>query len=292
MNINPAFLSFELIVYLLFIACFINAWKRGAGVTAEFIGGLIFGILLEYINANYLSDYHYGQFLVMLKNVPLCIGAGWAVIIYSSMALSDRSGIITWTRPFADALMALNIDLSMDIIAIRIGDGMWVWGWPDQSIRWTAEWFGVPFGNFFGWFFVVLLYSGMIRMGRYAADKYRLKNLLKIFIPFVSVIISELILAGLILFFTFLWDNGFPAALIILFPVITGIFVLSWKGRFDITDKPEGLIINVIPLFFHIFFLASLFVFKITAWSPYLLLISVLMLLAGFIVQLKILKII
>jgi hypothetical protein len=243
-GINPAFLLFEFTVYILFVLCFANAWSRGGGFVAELIGGLVFGILLEYINANYLADYHYGQFLVMLKNIPLCIGTGWAVIIYSSMALSDKTGIKSRTRPFIDALLALNIDLSMDIIAIRIGSGMWVWGWANEQARWTSEWFGVPFGNFFGWFFVVLFYSGMLRIGRKAFVFYKLKSVWKILIPLASAIMSQIMLAVLTIIFFYIWKAGFPPGFIVILPIVSFIAVYSLKEELDIRDKPAGLIIH------------------------------------------------
>ena len=288
-NIDPAFLIFEFMVYVLFILCFINAWKRGIGYLAELIGGLVFGVLLEYINANFIADYSFGRFFLMISNIPVCIGAGWAVIIYSSMALSDRTGMPVFARPFADAFLALNIDLSMDMIAIRIGGGMWVWGW-DQSVRWTSEWFGVPYGNFFGWFFVVLLYSYMIRIGRDLLTHHKLNKAWKIILPFFSVLFSQIILIILVLIFYYFWPYGFPVALLLIIPCTALILIVSIKGKLNIQDKPDGFVIRAVPLVFHTFFLASIFVFRITAWNPWIVIVSIIMFLSGIAFQLRIRK--
>jgi hypothetical protein len=285
-SIHISFLVFEFGIYVLFFLCFVHAWKRGAGVVAEFFGGFLFGIMLEYVNVTFLADYHYGKFMVMLHDIPLCIGAGWAVIIYSSMALSDRLGFNVWTRPIADALLALNIDLSMDTIAIRLGNGMWVWGWVDETSRWSSDWFGVPFGNFFGWFFVIMLYSGTIRISRYLMITQNWKMKWNLVYPFISVAVSQLLLTGLLIAFTSLWRRGLPSWIMFVIPLTTSLLILTLFGKPKPCDDPAGLIIHAVPLSFHVFFLASVFLFKITAWTPWILPIAVSMLVIGIIIQL------
>jgi hypothetical protein len=283
-SINLSFLIFELIMYFLFVACFIHAWKRGLSFVTELLGGLLFGIILEYVNVRFLVDYHYGRFLVMLGEIPLCIGVGWSVIIYSSIALSDRLGFRTWTRPLLDAFLALNIDLSMDTIAIRLGGGMWVWGF-DPAVRWTSEWFGVPFGNFFGWFFVLLLYSAAVRTARYISEQKNLKTLWKSTYPLLGVAVSELILMALIMIFTALSTLGVPSWLMFIIPIaVSAVLLVIFAGPRP-GNSPSGWIIHAVPLSFHAFFLASLIIFPITAWTPWILLISVSMVIISIIVQ-------
>lgn len=58
----------------------------------------------------------------MVLYVPLCIGVAWkSRIIYSAMEFSDASSLPYWLRPILDGLLALNIDLALDAIAIRFG---------------------------------------------------------------------------------------------------------------------------------------------------------------------------
>jgi hypothetical protein len=49
-------------------------------------------------------------------------------------------------------LLALNIDLAMDAIAIRLG--MWDWG---RGL--DFQYFGVPYANFWAWFWVISSFS-------------------------------------------------------------------------------------------------------------------------------------
>ncbi|HIC88073.1 MAG TPA: carotenoid biosynthesis protein, partial [Anaerolineae bacterium] len=191
--LRTSHILFEAIVYALFALCLHDAWRRKAGHPAELLGGLAFGLLLEWINVTFLSGYYYGRFLLMVGPIPLGVGVGWAIIIYASMLTSDWLGLRPWTRPFADALLALNIDLSMDAVAIRLG--MWVWGWPPSYDRWASQWFGVPYGNFFGWLMVVLLYSGSVRLFRSLRSRFaRWPHRLDWVYPFAAVLPSEVLL--------------------------------------------------------------------------------------------------
>ena len=276
---------FEIVIYLLFGACLVHAWKRGLNFVTELFGGLMFGLILEYVNVAFLVDYRYGRFLVMIADIPLAIGVGWAVIIYTSMALSDRFGLNNWTRPMADAFLALNIDLPMDVIAIRLGDGMWGWGWADQSARWTSEWFGVPFGNFFGWFFVVFLYSATLRFARYVTVQKKLKNVWKTAYPFMAVVISEILLMSLIIALILVGEMGVPSWLIFVIPVAISAAFLVFFGKPKPCDSPTGWIIHAVPLFFHLYFLAAVIVFKLEAWTPWIIPISLSMLITGIVIH-------
>ena len=88
----------------------------------------------------------------MIGDVPLCIGVAWSCIIYSAMEFSDASSLPYWARPILDGLLALNIDLALDAVAIRLG--FWSWG---QGLKF--QYFGVPYANFWAWVLVVFSFS-------------------------------------------------------------------------------------------------------------------------------------
>jgi hypothetical protein len=68
------------------------------------------------------------------------------------MEFSDASSVPYWARPILDGLLALNIDLALDAVAIRLG--FWDWG---QGLKF--QYFGVPYANFWAWFWVVFSFS-------------------------------------------------------------------------------------------------------------------------------------
>ncbi len=150
-------ISMEIIVVVLFSVCFRHAWRAGPEYVLRLAAGVLFGLLLEFLSIWQLEAYSYGTFLLMLGNVPLAIGIGWGVIIYSAKLFSDATNLPETIRPLLDGLLALNIDLAMDAIAIRLG--MWDWGMGLQF-----QFFGVPYANFWAWFWVVVSFSASMRL--------------------------------------------------------------------------------------------------------------------------------
>ncbi|MBK9926793.1 MAG: carotenoid biosynthesis protein [Anaerolineales bacterium] len=149
---NTYFILFEVIIYIQFALCLHHAWKHGTANLLRLFAGILFGVSLELATIRQLHVYQYGQFLIMVLDVPLCIGVAWGCILYSAMEFSNASSLPYWTRPILDGLLALNIDLAMDAIAIRFG--FWDWG---QGLEF--QYFGVPFANFWAWFWVIFFFS-------------------------------------------------------------------------------------------------------------------------------------
>ena len=154
----PSFylISMEIVVLVLFILCLRHAWRTGPEAILRLIAGALFGVLLELATIWQLEAYDYGTFLLMLSNVPLAIGFGWGTIMYSAKLFSDATNLPEWVRPVLDGLLALNIDLAMDAVAIRLE--MWDWG-----LGLHSQYFGVPYANFWAWFWVVVSFSASVR---------------------------------------------------------------------------------------------------------------------------------
>jgi hypothetical protein len=149
---NVYFVLFELTLFLQFALCLHHAWKHGSANVMRLLAGVLFGVMLELATIRQLRAYEYGQFLVMVWDVPLCIGVAWSAILYSVMEFSDASSISYWMRTVLDGLLALNIDLALDAVAIRFG--FWDWGLGPEF-----QYFGVPYANFWAWFWVVFSFS-------------------------------------------------------------------------------------------------------------------------------------
>lgn len=149
---NPYFLLFELIIYLQLFLCLVHARKHGTGSLVRLFSGILFGVLLEIVTIRQLNAYKYGQFLIMIGDVPLCIGVAWGSIIFSVMEFTDATSLPRFARPLLSGLLALNIDLALDPIATRLG--FWDWGQGNEF-----QFFGVPYGNFLAWFWVVASFS-------------------------------------------------------------------------------------------------------------------------------------
>lgn len=92
----------------------------------------------------------------MFGPVPLAVGVGWGIILYSAMRLTDTFHLPLWAGAALVGLLGLNIDLAMDAVAIRIQ----MWHWLGFNLQ--MQWFGVPYANFYAWFIVLCSLSALL----------------------------------------------------------------------------------------------------------------------------------
>ncbi|KKR40619.1 MAG: hypothetical protein UU71_C0040G0004 [Parcubacteria group bacterium GW2011_GWB1_41_6] len=154
--------------------------KRGHVYTLA--AGAIFGFLLELFSTHVSHTYTYGDFYFALKGVPIFIALDWAIIFYLALSFSDQFELPWSVKPFLDALIAINLDLAIDAIAIRAGFWTWV-------IPLNQEWYGVPFENLAGWILATLTFSFLIRFIRKFNPRRLLVKLAKLALPFLASII-------------------------------------------------------------------------------------------------------
>ena len=139
------------------------------GLIFEIIGlesGIIFGGYYEY----YLGGW------TMFK-VPLLVVLFWAVFIYSGYCIT--TSFLYWLgkdKPnkkqnnlyllapliLLDGLIVVTIDLFLDPLFVKLGAWKWLGG---------GAYFDVPLGNFFGWFMVAIISTGIFRLFEYFKDK-------------------------------------------------------------------------------------------------------------------------
>ena len=133
------------------ILCVFDILRKATNIAQDllaFVMGIVYGIVLEIMTISAFHFYAYGQFLLMFYDVPISIGIGWGVIIYAVKLITSNYELTKLQKGIFSGLLALNIDLSMDIIAVKLG--FWKWGLGDPY-----EYFFIPFGNFYAWFNVV-----------------------------------------------------------------------------------------------------------------------------------------
>ena len=151
-------------IYAVFLLYLIWAVRRGAGDWVPLVGGAIYALVFEHWNMlryqHTAGGYHYHalSWLMLLGDVPLYIPLAWGFIIATSRRLTDELPLVWWARPFADALFALLIDFSLDLVAIRLH--FWYW----HGVSLTDGFFGVPADNFLGWLLVTLTFSALTRL--------------------------------------------------------------------------------------------------------------------------------
>ena len=146
----------------------------------ELVVAVGYGWLLETLDLWLFGTYHYEPVTWWwVGHVPLYIPLLWATILHSSIALSNRTGLPRWARPFLDGLFAVLIDLAIDAIAIRVG----LWHW---NIPLTEGWFGVPAGNLCAWMWVAAWYGGITRLVRQRIEGRGVGRWQRALVPFVA----------------------------------------------------------------------------------------------------------
>lgn len=234
---NIYFVLFELIIYIQFALCLHHAWKHGTANILRLLAGILFGVSLELATIRQLNAYEYGQFLIMVLDVPLCIGVAWGCILYSVMEFSDASSLPYWTRPVLDGLLALNIDLALDAVAIRFG--FWDWG---RGLE--MQYFGVPYANFWAWFWVIFFFSLGYRIFARRTDWVRtwIAPLLGFIIGLAGVLgTNALIVFGV--------PEGYRNIIIFTALTIALIVVLALRPKFYI--KPVPSLVFWVPFLTH-----------------------------------------
>ncbi len=163
MSMPWTFWLMELSTYIFGVQMFLHAKKQGTRWASTMFWGVVFGLAIELALVHGAgSTYSYGQFLVMLgwggKTVPLWVGVGWGAILYAATWTAQRLALPWYLRPLAAALLAVNIDLSLDPIAEQ--QGFWHWRTEPDDLTF----YGVPFDNYMGWFAIVGCYAGYTRL--------------------------------------------------------------------------------------------------------------------------------
>jgi hypothetical protein len=261
---NPYFISFEIVAYLLSVMCLYHAAHKGTGNIMRLVAGIAFGVLLELATIRQLHAYSYGEFPTMILDVPLCIGVSWGSILYSVMEFSDASSLPWPVRPILDGLLALNIDLATDTIAIRLG--MWDWG---QAM--DFQYFGVPYANFWAWFWVISSFSfGYRLLGR---REGWLKNWIA---PVLALVVGLLWILVTNWFISFQIPFDWHWFVVMLLGLCALATIIAIRPIFHL--RPAPALVFWVPFGYHTFFLIAGAVSGVIIEPPILLVVSLLML--------------
>ncbi|MCF2140387.1 MAG: carotenoid biosynthesis protein [Candidatus Lokiarchaeota archaeon] len=252
---------FEWMIVIIYLFTVIGLILNKNGIVlSELIGGTLFGLMLEYLNIALFHGYTYHVgFLFQIgnppNNVPIVIGLAWGLLGITTSELSERFQIPEILQILMSVILAVSYDLFLDVIVIRLEGGFWVWG--GFAIDWTINseaLFGIPWGNFIGWFFVMFYFGLFRKIGRkFLKDINWKQNLIRIFaIPILS--------DGLLLFTFFLIGilglHHYGAILFLILFLGSFISVIS----FIIIKHPS---IHYVKQSFSLFFWISIYVYLI-----------------------------
>jgi uncharacterized membrane protein len=85
-----SFAVFEFVVVSLFLVTCWHVTQRPRAQRVELLMALLYALLFEELDIRLFNTYHYGAgYTLMLGHVPLVIALAWAVIISTSMDITD-----------------------------------------------------------------------------------------------------------------------------------------------------------------------------------------------------------
>lgn len=265
---NIYFILFELLIYIQFALCLHHAWKHGIANLLRLLAGILFGVLLELATIRQLNAYEYGRFLIMILDVPLCIGVAWGCILYSVMEFSDASSLPYWARPVLDALLALNIDLALDAVAIRFG--FWDWG---QGL--DFQYFGVPYANFWAWFWVIFFFSSGYRIFARRTDWTRTW-----IAPISGLILGLAGVLGTNALIVFVIPRAYTGFTVCFLVAAALLFVITLRPK--LYEKPVPALVFWVPFLTHTYVLIAGLFSGIILQPPALLWIGIFMTIVAF----------
>jgi len=156
------------------------------GWTLTYAQGLLFSLLAACVGfafevfgmtyGTFFGDYYVYSSQVfgpVFLGVPLLVPVYWTIFIYAGYSITNsflhwaeinkpdwsngNTKLLPWLI-FMDGALVVAIDLIMDPLAVRTGHWVWENG---------GFYFGVPIGNFFGWFVVAVIVAGTFRIYEY-----------------------------------------------------------------------------------------------------------------------------
>lgn len=130
----------------------LRSWKKA---WLLFLIGVILGAFFEVIGVLYgfpFGSYYYDRLNPKMFGVALYVPIMWG--IYSFLGyLAARYYYNDWRTIFLTGIFLVVIDLALDPIMVSWN----AWVWITQTY---TNWFGIPFTNYVGWFFVTISIVG------------------------------------------------------------------------------------------------------------------------------------
>lgn len=263
--------TFELALLVAAACCGVHALRTGD--LPFFATAVVYGVVLEKLVVVGFDRYAYPAARVVdVAGIPVAIGLGWSVVLYAGYDLARRWDVSPPYRAAFVALFGLHVDLAMDAVAIRFQPvGLWSWTPP-------GPYFGVPLGNFFGWFAVgflfVATYDAVLRAGdhEWGVDALRTRAV---------AAVASLVLASVLLYASLeVWDAVTGDAVWRKAVVLAGCVVAaaSAVARSSPTLRRPATLPAAGVFGMHAYFLAALFWLDVHRTAPVLLAVSLAML--------------
>jgi uncharacterized membrane protein len=190
--INAIVLSAPVLLLILHSSWTLGVVRAGGFLLLSAVLGLLFEIWGLTSGTFFGGRYIYNGSGFRLWSVPYIIPIYWAVFIYTAYSITNSFWVwLNRTRPTRrqsrvaallpmialDGLLTVLLDLILDPIKVREG----AWSWLDGG-----SYFGIPLGNFAGWFIVTVIVAGAFRLYEYFRPRVYRKDIFLLLVPVIG----------------------------------------------------------------------------------------------------------
>ncbi len=213
---DPMILTREIFPVLIALLCLYHCYKHfGWWKTVLFFSGSFlftgleenFWIILGHSMGQDTYAFNPYSYYLWFGAVPLSVCVGWFFIAYSTVYIASKlfgsHGV--YSRAAIGGLLAMNLDLMIDPIAVR--NAWWIWPQADAETFWIL---GIPFTNFIGWFLLIFLFAIMWDKIPPKEEKWGRKKTTAVFYAYLAAFLglTLLILLGAQILAAILQLNG------------------------------------------------------------------------------------
>lgn len=152
--------AFEIICYIIVAIFLVDLFKKKSWREfCLFISAAIAGFALELL-AVFLTDiYHYSNLYYIMVGVepyqfPFFGGLMWGAVAVLSLRLAKKFSLSDFKTALLSGFFVVSMDLLLDVAAIRLSGGFWVWDGVDINLAINQHTFmSVIWVNFLGYMF-------------------------------------------------------------------------------------------------------------------------------------------
>lgn len=246
--------TFEILCYIIVGILIVDIFKKeNYRELGLLISGAIAGFSLELLAVRFTDIYHYSKdFYISIGfrpyQFPFFGGLMWGGISVCALRIARKFNFDNFTTALVGGFMVVTMDLLLDVAAIRLNGGFWVWDGRPITLDINHQMFmSVIWVNFLGYMFEVpaILYMSL---KYWEKDGFQNKvNLLKsILVGFVGVLFVG-VCSGISLFLNKITDEWFAfLAFIILWLYILFVIIKSLinnRGYLTLSGKKDWTII-------------------------------------------------
>lgn len=242
--------TFEILCYIIVAILFVDILKnKNYKELSILISGCLAGFSLELLAVRFTSIYHYSNdFFISIGIVPyqfpLFGGLMWGAITVCALRIALKFDFDKLMTALVTGFLIVSMDLLLDVIAIRLDGGFWIWEGRVIDLTINHHTFmSVLWVNFLGYMFEVpaIVYMSLTYFENNQYENHF--NLLKtLIIGFFGVVFVSLA-SGISLFFNKITDEWFSfVAFVILYififirfakAIISSKNNLTFKGNKD-----------------------------------------------------------